>query len=237
MSDRPRGVTDLAHELKLTKSNVSRILSTLSHRGFVQKDPISGLYSCTLRLWELGILLSERLEVRSVARPHMVRLAEMTKETVHLSILDGAEIIYIDKIDSPQPVRAYSSVGGRAPAHCVATGKAMLAQLPDEKIFVILQHAKKYTDLTLTKQDSFGKELEAIREQGYAVNVGEWRSSVGGIDAPIFDAQQRLHAAIGISGPIERLTPEMVPVVAVSVMDAATSISRGLGFFGGDHSH
>jgi IclR family KDG regulon transcriptional repressor len=230
MSDHPRGVTDLAQELNLTKSNVHRLLNTLLRLGFVQKNTSRGLYCCTLKLWELGVLLLERLEIRSVARPHMVRLAEKTKETVHLSILDGTEIIYLDKIDSPQPVRAYSTVGGRAPAHCVATGKAMLAQLPDKQISIVQKGGKKFTNATITDEMNFVKEIKIIREKGYAINIGEWRSSVGGIAAPIFDAQQRLHAAIGISGPIVRLTPEIMPTVAVSVVGAAKAISRELGF-------
>lgn len=231
VSREPRGVTEFAHELGLQKSNVHRLLQTLAAAGFVRQDPESGRYQCTLKLFELGTLIADRLDVVTVARPHIAALAHRTAETVHLSVLDGAEVVYVDKIDSPQPVRAYSRVGGRAPAYGVATGKALLAfssAFPASLVDITARlHA--HTPRTLTEPDALERELLRARTKGFAVNRGEWRESVGGIAAPIFGRSPDPVAAVGISGPIARLTATRMRDFAPHVVATANAISRALG--------
>lgn len=228
-SDRPRGVTELATELGLVKSNVHRILKLLEHHRFVRQDAATGRYECTLKLWELGSLIAARIDVKRLAARHLKLLADRTSETVHLSVLEGNEVLYIDKIDSPQPVRAYSEVGGRAPAYCVATGKALLAHEPESGLAQVMRHAVKFSPRTLTTLDALARDLARVRRLGYAMNRGEWRESVCGLAAPIFDASGRPVAAVGISGPIQRLTPGALRKFAPVVVDAARAISRELG--------
>ena len=93
-------------------------------------------------------------------------LAERTSETVHVSVLDGAEVLYVDKVESPQPVRAYSRVGGRAPAYCVATGKALLAHAPDGVVAELSAALVRYTPRTITDPEALRKELRRVREIG-----------------------------------------------------------------------
>jgi len=231
-SREPRGVTDLAHELGMLKSNVHRLLQTLGGRGYVRKDAASGRYECTLKIWGLGALVAERLDVRRAARPHAAVLAERTAETVHVSVLDGAEVLYIDKVESPQPVRAYSQVGGRAPAYCVATGKALLAHTRDEVVARLGEELGRYTPRTITDLETLRTELRRVREVGYAVNRGEWRESVGGLAAPIFGVNRAVVAAIGLSGPTDRLNARRVREWAPLVVAAAGAISRDLGYSG-----
>src|SRR5690606_26447050 len=122
----------IAQEVGLTRSNTHRTLQTLAHAGYVRRDPATGSYQCTLKMFELGTRQLSRMDVRRLAPPFMRELARSTGETVHLSVLDGMDVVYVDKIDSPQPLVAYSTIGGRAPAYAVATGKALLAfQAPD----------------------------------------------------------------------------------------------------------
>jgi IclR family transcriptional regulator, KDG regulon repressor len=128
---RPKTIEELAQQMNLTRSNVHRTLQTLAHARYVAKDEETGSYYTTMKLFELGGKQLQRFDVRRFAPPFMRQLAEETGETVHLSILERMEVVYIDKIDSPQPVRAYTAIGGHAPAHAVATGKALLAQQPD----------------------------------------------------------------------------------------------------------
>ena len=232
LSEEPRGVTELSQELGLTKSNVHRLLQTLAHRGFVRQEAETDRYHCTLKLWELGSLVSERVELPKVARPYLSALAGETHETVHLSLLDDQEVLYIDKIDSPMPVRAYSRVGGRAPAYCVATGKAMLAYLPEAQLIASFTELTRYSPRTIINPEELRAELHKVREQGYAVNRGEWRESVCGVASPVFDASRRVCAAVGVSGPAERLTPGVIRDFSPLVIDAARKISRELGFSG-----
>lgn len=231
LSEKSRGVTDLAEELGLAKSNVHRLLQTFAHRGYVRQDPESQRYSCTLKLWEYGALIAERVDVRQVSAEHLKRLADRTSETVHLSVLEGTEVLYVDKIDSPQPVRAYSRIGGRAPSYCVATGKAMLAYAAPAVIEEVTSKLERHTSRTIASRDDLLQELERVCEQGYALNRGEWRETVCGVAAPIFGSGRQLVAAVGISGPLERLGPGVLRDYAPLVVECARAISRELGFF------
>jgi DNA-binding IclR family transcriptional regulator len=183
-----------------------------------------------LKLFELGAMQLARLDVRRMALPAMRQLAEHTAETVHLSVIDGDTVIYIDKIDSPQPVRAYSTVGGRAPAWCVATGKALLAFQSSDYLDGCLSELKPFTPLTVTDRAALEAELANVARFGYAVNRGEWRETVGGVASPIFNALGAVVAAIGISGPIERLSQKRMKVLTPDVVAAGANISRAMGY-------
>jgi DNA-binding IclR family transcriptional regulator len=161
----------------------------------------------TLKQFELAGSILGRIDVKRAAEPFMEALAEKALETVHLSVLDDRDVIYLHKIDSTQPVRAYTNIGGRAPAYCVATGKALLAFQSEGYLGRFAGKLKAFTPRTLTTPAALRQEIEQIRQQGYAINRGEWRESVWGLAAQIFDATRRPLSALGISGPAERLKP------------------------------
>ncbi|WP_430245330.1 IclR family transcriptional regulator [Neorhizobium sp. DAR64861/K0K2] len=227
-SDEPRGVTSLARELDLTKSNVHRLLTTLVATGYVRRDDANASYELSSKVWEIGLKVGSRFNLAKIARPRMTQLAELTGESVHLSVLDMAEVVYMDKIESLQPIRSYTSVGGRAPAWCVATGKAMLAQLPPESLR-LPQPLTAFTDQTITDSDALAAEFSTIRKQGYAVNRGEWRDGVFGIASAISDATGRVVGAIGISGPGTRFKPREIKSWGAMVVEAAQAVSRSVG--------
>lgn len=228
----PQGVTDLANELGLVKSNVHRLLKVLEEHHFVRQDRIGDGYECTLKLWELGSLVADRIDVRQIASPFMVSLAEQTLETVHLSVLDGSDVLYINKIDSAHPVRAYTRIGGRAPAYCVATGKALLAFESPDTVDQMGRALTTYTDSTITDISALKKELACVRRLGYAINHGEWRETVTGLAAPIFTARSRPIAALGISGPIDRLRDSVLRDLTPVVVEHARQVSLEMGFTG-----
>lgn len=228
-SERPRGVSEFAMELGLTKSNVHRVLQTLQAAGFVGQSD-SGSYTPTLKIWELGAGVYLKLDIPREARPFLLELANLTRETVHLSVLDGAEVVYLDKIDSPEPVRAYSTIGGRAPAHCVATGKALLAFIGDAAAHKGSDHFPSFTPRTITTRGAFEASCADIRAKGYAVNWGEWREQVRGVAAPVRDAYGSIVAAVGISGPADRLTRNRITEATPHVVESAERISRALGY-------
>ncbi|OZI60457.1 IclR family transcriptional regulator [Bordetella genomosp. 11] len=227
---RPRTIEELASRVGLTRSNTHRTLQTLAHAGYIVKDEDSGEYRATVRLFELGARQLAQMDVRKLAQRAMARLAEQSGETVHLSLLDGIEVVYIDKIDSPQPVRAYSYVGGRAPAYAVATGKVLLAHQPEGYIARYASVLQAHTPKTLVAVDALEEEMRKIRRQGYAANRGEWRATVGGVAVAIFNSLAQPVAALGISGPLERLNAvrmrELAPVVAA----CAAEVSELMGY-------
>lgn len=234
-SSAPMGVSEIAMALQLQKSNVHRLLKTMEKLGYVRQRP-DLLYESTLRVWELGTKIIERIDVRAIARSELVALAKESGESVHLSKLESHEVLYLDKIDSDNPVRAYTQVGGRAPCYCTATGKAQLAFLPDAEIAAIAKKLPRYTPRTISNGSALRKELEDIREQGFAVNNGEWRAHVSGLAAPVLDHRGEVIAAIGISGPIERLKPKVLRNFAPAVMATAARASRALGYLAPEKS-
>ncbi len=227
-ADQPMGVTELANRLDIGKSTVHRLLQALVEQGYVRRNEASGSYAASIKLWELGSAVLSNLDLRHASQSWMAWLLERTRETVHLSVLDGDEVVYVHKLDSPEPVRAYSSIGGRAPAHCVATGKAMLAFEPMAHLTSLSRHLQACSPRTLTVPTEFLREMERIREQGYAVNRGEWRESVGGVAAPVRDPGGTVIAAIGVSGPIERLRPARLKILSADLIRAADGIAAAL---------
>lgn len=228
-SPSPRGVSELARSLDLTKSNTHRTLQTLVAAGYVRPVGTSGTYECTLKLFELASAVVARVDVRGAADAQMHSLASATQETVHLAALDGMEVIYLHKIESPQPVRAYSAIGGRAPAYCVATGKALLAHQDTASLDKLPRRLASHTPRTITDRADLLAELATIRRQGYAVNRGEWRDTVCGLAAVVLDAAGEPTAAIGISGPAERLRPAVLRRHRGIVVDAARRVSEHIG--------
>ena len=226
--ERPRGVSELAQELGIVKSNVHRLLQTLVRCGYVRKSDDPPRYHCTLRMFEFGALLADRIDIRAVAAFHLRRLAESTRESVFLSVLDGTDVVYLDKVDSPQSVRAYARIGGRTPAYCSAAGKVLLACQPDDTL-AALPPLQAYTARTITDLDELRQALRQVRARGYAINDGEWREGVCGLAAPVSGVGGQPLGALSISGPTQRLGPRVLRNLAPLVMEAARAVSAEMG--------
>ena len=223
-----RTIEELAARVGLTRSNTHRTLQTLMHAGYISRDDET--YRGGIRLFELAARQLVHLDLRRVAAPAMRRLAAETGETVHLSVLDGIEVVYIDKIDSPQPIRAYSMVGGRAPAYAVATGKALLAYQPEGYLENYAHTLASHTGATIASLPRLKEDLRRAVRVGYALNRGEWRDGVGGVAVAIFNALDDVVGAIGISGPLDRLSLARAKELSTAVKTCAADISSLLGY-------
>ncbi|MBL8384094.1 MAG: IclR family transcriptional regulator [Burkholderiales bacterium] len=227
----PAGVSEIAGLLGIGKSNTHRLLQTLVAAGYVRRDA-DRRYACSLRLWEKGWDVARRYDVARVARAPMVALAQDTAETVNLSVLDGDEVVYLDKIDSPLPVRADTRIAGRAPAYCTATGKALLAHVEDPAALLARVTWERFTARTPRDAATVLSELSEVRRRGYALSRGEWRDGVAGVAAPILGAGGRSLAAVGVGGPAERMPPARLRRLAPMVVAAAAAITRAAGMGG-----
>lgn len=230
MEGESRTIEDVAARVGLTRSNTHRTLQTLVHAGYVERDSESGGYRGTMKMFALGVRQLAHIDVRKIAPPYMASLSRETGETVHLSILEGAEVIYIEKVESIQPIRAYSMVGGRAPAHAVATGKALLSVQPASYLDGFPKKLPRFTSSTIVEREVLRAELVKAARQGYAVNKGEWREGVGGLAAPILDGFDRPVAALGISGPLDRLNSSRIKEFASRLLYVTTKLSTALGY-------
>lgn len=227
-SQEPKGVTELAEELGLVKSNVHRLLSSLIELQLVRQVPGGEKYELTLKLWQMGNMVLAKTDVRGIAESYMHKLCQLSHEDVFLSALEGANVLYIHTVKSSHVVRA--TFGPVNPAYCSATGKAILAWSPMEKVDECLADAKRFTELTICTKEKFLKELEQIRQCGYSINKGEWRLSVRGVAAPIFNYEGRCVAAVSVSGPAHRLTISRLKELAPMVCSAAAEISADMGY-------
>jgi DNA-binding IclR family transcriptional regulator len=230
MQGQARVIEDVAVRTGLTRSNAHRTLQTLMHAGYVERDPIEGGYRGTMKMFALGVRQQGQLDVRKIAPPHMAILARDTGETIHLSILDGTEVIYIDKIDSVQPIRAYSMVGGRAPAHAVATGKALLAAQSAARQDALPAQLHRFTPATIVDREVLKEHFAKAARVGYAINRGEWRDGVGGLAAPVFNGFERPVAALGISGPLDRLSVARMKELAPRLIEVTAQLSKAMGY-------
>jgi DNA-binding IclR family transcriptional regulator len=227
----PRGVTDIARALELSKTATHRLLQTLVSAGYVAKDDASDAYVLTTKAWQVGSAALARMDAKRVSAKYLPALAESSRESVHISVLDGADVVYVDKIDSAHPLRTHSPIGGRAPATCVATGKALLAYQSDEVVKQLATRLKRYTATTITARAALLKDLQNVRRKGYAVNNCEWREDICSVGAPIFDAQSKVVAAVGISGPEYRIGDSLEKLGLLAAR-TAKEISRELGYRG-----
>lgn len=228
---KPIGVSELAVIAGMPKSGAHRLLQALVDERYVVRVPPAS-YTVSIKLWELGSAALWSFDLRRHADTLMEALMQSTGESVHLSVLDGREVVYVHKVECPNPIRAYSQIGGRAQAHCVATGKAMLAFRNPQWLAEIAHDLSAATPRTITDPDGFQQEMQRVRRAGYAINRGEWRPGVNGLAAPIFDGTGAVIAAIGISGPDTRLRMSRLRDLTTPVREAAEQLSTELGEIG-----
>lgn len=224
--------SEVAQAFGLARSNAHRTLQTLVECGWVVQDAASSTYRPSLRLFELGSLVEAAADLRTLLMPHLAGLAEATGETIHLAVLDGAEIVYLHKFDSPLPVAAYSRIGGRASAACVASGKALLAALDEDETALRkrLGSLHAHTPHSLTSFPALVAELKRTRERGVAENREEWRLGVCGLGASVLNARAEPVAAIGISVPSIRFARSQVRKLSDLLLQAAAEAARSLGY-------
>ena len=220
-------LTELARQAGAHKSSAFRLLSTLEAHGFVEKSPSGRGYRLGWKPLELSGRLLGRYELRELAAPHMEELAQKSGEIVHLSILDGAEIVYLDKRGRSQPLTVSTTVGGRSPAHASAMGKVLLASLQPGEVLRLLggRPLKRFTPTTITDRRRLGRELEAIRRQGFALDNEEAFPGIRCVAAPLRGRAGRVLAALSLTVPAQRMGARRQAELKDWVTDTAARIS------------
>ncbi|MEW6546565.1 MAG: IclR family transcriptional regulator [Bacillota bacterium] len=225
-ADRPRGVTELARGLGVHKSVVSRLCQALKQRGFLEVDPDTGKYVLGLKILELAGRVRESITVRNVALPVMTDLTARTGEASFLNVLRENACVCVEKVESPQVVRVTYEVGRHAPLTAGAPAKLLLAYAGDAFVERVLREGlPRFTPHTVTDPEVFKKQLEGIKEQGWAFSVGELTPDVAALAAPVWDRPGRVCAALCIAGPAYRFTPEVLPGWRSEVVAAARRVS------------
>ena len=226
-ANRSRGVSELSRELGLTKSNIFRLLQTLTTLGYVEREA-DKTYRATLKTWQVGRAVVKTLNIRSFARPLMEFLAEETQETIYLAVRDGMQVVYLDKIESVKPIRSWNPIGGTAPIYCVGTGKALLAEDYAQLRPVLDGTLTAYTDRTITDLAALDDDMAATKLRGYAIDRGEFRPQIISLGAAITLADGQAVGALGVSAPDVNLKEGDMERLGAMVQHAARSVSENL---------
>lgn len=229
-ADREWGVSDLARRLDIAKSTAHRLLATLTDEGLLEQDPDTGRYRLGLAVFDLAAAV-QGIDLHEAALPAMSELRNRSGETVQIAVLDGREVVYVERLDSPNTLRLFLEVGRRNWAHCTGCGKALLAFSPPHVVDRLLAgwDLPVRTPQTITDVDALRRELEETRHRGYAWNRHESEIGVMSVAAPIRGATARIEAAISVAGPTERIG-DFERELAQATMEAAAKISRRLGY-------
>lgn len=220
-------LTQISELVGINKSTVHRLLATLEKNRFLERDSQTGIYRPGIRLLQLAHLALENYDLRRVAEPFLQLLCDLHRENVNLSILDGADVVYLDVIESPQRVKLAAETGQRLPASCTASGKALLAFLPEEAIQKVLDHGlQRYTQQTLINAKAFQEDMEITRGQGYAISEQEFEDGINAIAAPIFNSTHHPIASVSVAGPAYRLPRERMAEISPSLLDTANKIAQ-----------
>ncbi|GAA4351922.1 IclR family transcriptional regulator [Angustibacter luteus] len=224
----PIGLSELTRQVRLPKSTVQRALATLADAGWIESDS-AGRWVVGTRAFIVGSTVGERGGLRQAALPHMNALAADVGETIHLMVLDGEQVVLIERIDSRHALRAFSPLGSQAPLHASSNGKAFLASLPAEDVERYLSHSlSPTTSRSITKPDTLRKELERVRARGYAVSDEELMDGVVSVAAAIHPPGPRPAASLSISAPASRMPARLRTAYGEKVRATADAIAASL---------
>jgi IclR family transcriptional regulator, KDG regulon repressor len=226
------GVTELSRRLGIGKSTAHRLLNTLAEERLLEQDPDTGAYRLGLAMYELGASVSMHTDLHEACSPILDQLRNATRETVQVAVLDGREVVYVERRESPQTLRLFGRVGHRNDAHCTSTGKLLLAYLPQQRLESLMTDwiLPRKTPFTIHDPAALRADLELIRTRGWAENINEAEVGVASIAAPIRNGLGEVVAAVSVAGPLQRLTGDSLKRFARPTSEAGLAISRRLGF-------
>lgn len=229
----PEGLTaaQVAQRLDMNRVTVHRILQSFRARGYVRQEGPGRPYKLGLRLLGLGEEIVANFDVAAVARSFLQDLVDRTQETAHLAVLDGAEAVYVAKVESRHAMRLVSHIGARVPLYCSALGKALLAVSNDGDLerLVPQQSFELRTPRTIAGPEALLREVALVRDRGFAVDMAENERGVHCVGAAVIGRRNEALAAVSVSGPSERITRELIDDYAVMVMEAAKAMGAELG--------
>jgi DNA-binding IclR family transcriptional regulator len=210
------GVSELARRLGLGKSTVHRMLTTLVAEGLIEQNPRTGGYRLGIVMFELGQAVRVHMDLHAAVGPILGELRAQTGESSQVGVLDGHEVVYVDRMESAHSLRLFTETGRRVPVHCTSSGKVLLAYLPEARRQAVLLAA----------------ELDRVRRRGWAEAVNEREVGVASIAAPVRDISGEVVAAISIGVPLARCSVMALRRLAPVIMEAAEAASRRLGWSG-----
>ena len=225
------GAARLAQISGLPVSTLHRFLVNLESAGYLTCDS-AGNYHLGIACVSLGQAAIGRMDVRALSRPFLQELNHQTRETVHLTVRHGLSAVYVDKLDSPEPVRIFSRIGATVPLHCTAIGKILLAYMPEAEQSQVLEllDLKRFTPNTVGSLQELRAQLQRVRRNGHALDLEEHEMHIRCLAAPVWDHSGAVNASLSITGPAVRMTISRLRELAPLVQAAGEGISREMGY-------
>lgn len=226
-------IPEISEKLGIPKPTIHRILVTLERGNFVKKDPVTEAYHLGIGVLELASNFLNNMDVRTIALPVMEQLAKETGENVYLGIYDDGAAVNIHQEQGEKILAGYNRIGCRVSAHLSALGKVILANIGNEDLEKYMRSVnfEKRTANSIISKKQLIDELDAIKDNGYAIDNEEYEVGLKCIAAPIFDLNGTVVAAISISGPANRISKDFNPYLINKLKTAAKTISSNLGYF------
>ena len=227
------GVADLAKHLDISTSTTHRLLSTLADEAVLEQDQETGRYRLGLSVFDMAAAMPKQRSLHEAVLVSMTELRSRTGETVQVGVLDGREVVYVERLDSPNTLRVFTELGRRVSAHRTSSGKAILAFLPRSQRERLLSgwELDAKTPHTITTVAELSDELMTIKKQGFAENRQESEMGVVSVAAPIRDSSGAAVASLSLAGPVERMD-ENRRTYADAVMTLARTVSTQMGWQG-----
>ena len=221
-------LSDLAREIGVPTATTHRILTTLQKHGFVAFDEERQEWMIGIEAYRTGAAYLRRSSVLEIGRPILRRLMQDSGETANLAVPDGAEVVFVGQVETPNPIRAFFPPGARTPMYASGTGKAILAALSDAALTRVLSDTDPvaFTDHTRLPGTGLKDDLSATRARGWSHDREERYQGMSCIGAAIFDSKGEPCAGISVSGPTVRFNEERVPELAALVTRAARDITH-----------
>ena len=224
-------LSEASEHLGVAHSTAHRLLAMLAYHGFVRQEQDSRTYVAGPALVEIGLSAVRELDIRRYARPALERLSGALGETVHLAVLEGGNVRYLDAIESPRALRVASRTGSVLAATCTASGKALLAELPDAELaamFAGQAALPRLTSRSITSRARLLAELRKVREAGCAVNREESEEGVASVAVAVRGPQPRPAAALVVSAPVSRMTEQAAEKVKRELREQAAWLAGQL---------
>jgi DNA-binding IclR family transcriptional regulator len=232
--DRALTLSEISERTRMPRTTVHRLVTSLREAKLLEQDKERDRYRMGIRLFELGSVVLANLDIHREARPLLERLTALTGDSVHLCVFDGTNMVIIEHREPGGSSVNWTTTLSISPSYCTGVGKAALAFQDESTIErVIQQGLLPYTSRTITDPDALRAELAETRRRGYAIDNGEHQPSVRCVAAPVYNAAGRVFAALSLTGPMSKVTPERVPQLAEIVVPSAAQLSRQLGYDGG----
>ncbi len=229
----PEGTSfsEIAGSLGLPKSSAHELLAVMTDRSFVEFRPESKVYRLGIRTWELGQASVAHRDLISEARPVMVSISSTFDETVQISVLDGFDEVYLDRVDSSQTIRVHTMVGSRLPAHITALGKVLLSDKREVTLLTGLRGKRldAMTKNTISTVDTLIQELRWIRAHGFALDNEEYALGLRCVAVPVRDHTGGIVAAMSVAMPTPRADADRLTDSLMALVKGSNEISRGLG--------